>query len=354
MAKQENQYWRLPGKGFTSESSMPIFGGKSRLYLARDHLLRVNSNGWIENYRRFYFADIQGIVVWLNNTRQVWNALHLTICALFLLWLLAWDSVVARVILGCIAAFFFVMFLVNMLRGPTCLTRIQTRTGTEPLPSLQRLRKARQVIRQLQPYIEAAQGGLNPEEVPQRAAEFRSLAASAPQTYPVAMPAAQAPGTARRTNSYRGGMHVWMFGAFLLEAAALGINILSAGLASALFIMATVLPAAVLTIVALVKQSRSALATGVKTATWFGLVHMFLSFVGAYALLIAAIIENPKMTGDLGAIFIAMAQLDSPFSRGVYGFLAAFALIVALTGIITLLGARAAEPPKAGETSSQT
>src|SRR6058998_3858024 len=66
MPTREKDYRKLPGLGRDVVSI-------SRLYLARDHLLVVNSNGYIEEYKRFYFQDIQAIIIRKSITGQVWN-----------------------------------------------------------------------------------------------------------------------------------------------------------------------------------------------------------------------------------------------------------------------------------------
>ena len=84
MATKQKEYQRLPG-----QSSFFIVGVRSKLYLAKDHLLRVNSNGWTENYRRFYFTDIQAIVVNLTDGRRLSGfVVHFILCALCVVWLL--------------------------------------------------------------------------------------------------------------------------------------------------------------------------------------------------------------------------------------------------------------------------
>ena len=96
----ENEYIRLPGRGSVNEGFFTSASGKSRLFLGKDHLLRVNSNGWTENYRRFYFTDIQAVVVSLTNWRLIWNIVHAVIFALFILWLLKVENVPGRVTLA--------------------------------------------------------------------------------------------------------------------------------------------------------------------------------------------------------------------------------------------------------------
>ena len=161
MATEQNEYVRLPGRG-----SFIIVGTNSRLYLGKDHLLRVNSNGWTEKYRRFYFTDIQAIVVNCTNERAIWASIHGMFFTLFAVLTVAIHDNVARVVLGAIAFFFCQRLLVHLLRGPMCAAQIQTRLGAELLPSIKRMAGARKILDLLQPRIDAAQGTLNQTETP--------------------------------------------------------------------------------------------------------------------------------------------------------------------------------------------
>ena len=56
------------------------FGGKgatltyyARLYLGPDHLLQTASTGYSETYKRFYFRDIQAIVIRKTNAGLFWT-----------------------------------------------------------------------------------------------------------------------------------------------------------------------------------------------------------------------------------------------------------------------------------------
>ncbi len=60
---------------------------------------------------------------------------------------------------------FFGLFLVNLLRGPTCVCQIRTAVQTERLPTLKRLRTARKVIARLKPMIEQTQSPLAPAQL---------------------------------------------------------------------------------------------------------------------------------------------------------------------------------------------
>ena len=159
MANQK-EYRRLPG-----QNSLFFVGERSRLYLGKDHLLRVTSNGWTESYRRFYYTDIQAVVVRVTHWIWIWSLIHGALCIVFVLFLLADDDTGDRVIHGSIAGFFGALFLFNLFAGTTCETQIQTRVGTETLPSLKRLPKTRRALGMLQFEIDAVQGQLNPADM---------------------------------------------------------------------------------------------------------------------------------------------------------------------------------------------
>ncbi|HWB59984.1 MAG TPA: hypothetical protein VG733_10855 [Chthoniobacteraceae bacterium] len=333
------EYQRLPGR-----SGFLIWG--SRLYMARDHLLRISSNGWTENYRRFYFSDVQLIMVNPTNGQGFWIALHFVFCALFALCILGTDNTSLRIMWGAIALFFAVKMLLNFIGGPMCTTQIRTRIGVERLPSLKRMRNLRKVLATLRPLIDAAQGGLAAEDVPQRVAELQAHQA-ARQSYQASYqyaPAASAfaPSTVpeKRYNSYRGAAHGWNFGVFLLLAAAWALNVLSPGIPAATFVVVTTLAATGLTITALAKQGRSILEGPVRTVTWFGLGHVIISFVCGFVMMVAATVDDPAISNDQHAVMIAASKMHGPVVDGFYFFMAAYAAAVGIAGVITFMGAR--------------
>ena len=55
-SQSEHRYRRLPGRAFSLVS-------RDSLWLAEDHLLSVQSNRFSEDYRRYYFRDIQAFAI---------------------------------------------------------------------------------------------------------------------------------------------------------------------------------------------------------------------------------------------------------------------------------------------------
>ena len=154
-------YRKLPGRALA-------FSGIGRLWLADDHLLEVESLLFHERYRRFFLKDIAALVIRRTKVRLYWNLAHgilgvgggaVTAASIY------FGDQEARVFLwvfagmiGPFALLFLVLFLINSLLGPTCTCHLQTTSsGWHPLAAPARLRKARRVLAQLAPLIEAAQ-----------------------------------------------------------------------------------------------------------------------------------------------------------------------------------------------------
>jgi hypothetical protein len=150
-------YMRLPGRrrltaGFSRNS----------LWLGKDHLLHVINRGYTEDYRRFYYRDIQAILV-----RHTKSGLLITVIlailfvgsllALVASWLAAWPEFVWIPLAG--AALLWLLILVfHLIAGQTCVCHLRTAVQFEPLPSLFRVKTARKAIALLRQRVETEQG----------------------------------------------------------------------------------------------------------------------------------------------------------------------------------------------------
>jgi hypothetical protein len=199
----EKEYYRLTYP--RARSSMAVaFVGHSSLWLGKDHLLCVEAGlYYVETYKRFYFRDIQALIIVDSKRRVIWNWVLGSIAAIFLLGWIAvlwgsssndfWRGVIIGAIVTSIPA---LPLLINNLLGPTVTCYLRTAVQTEELASLKRLRRAHTVFARLRPLIVQAQGQLNPEGIPARmSALIESAQSPAATTYPVAgtvpQPAAQ-------------------------------------------------------------------------------------------------------------------------------------------------------------------
>jgi len=189
MPEDRIRYRRLPGK------RRGILMGSS-VWLGPDHLLLVKSARFREDYKRFYFRDIQAIVV------AEAPRFHLSTRSLLIgaLWLLAFlialaasfltRSTVAWVLGLCGLALVFAWVYISAVHS--CRCRILTAVSSDELPSLYRIWTARRFLARVEPHIAQVQGVIEGNWAD--AAEERQIGPLAEGRLPVGRGAAAMPG----------------------------------------------------------------------------------------------------------------------------------------------------------------
>jgi len=198
-------YRRLPGK-------KRGFGNWRTLWVGDDHLLSVASNGYTEEYTRYYFKDIKAILSRRTVRGKIWNALlaaAFAVCLLAFMRSLGNEATSWTVATAVLSSLMLAALITNILLGATCRCHILMPLGIHELPTLRRIRSVRRTLDTIGTCIKGSQGALTPEE------------ARAPAAYPHAqIPTPPLHGrleTARgkrQVQDYRGGMHLAAF--FLL------------------------------------------------------------------------------------------------------------------------------------------
>lgn len=150
-------YKKLPGRGRT-------WAGHARIWEGPDHLLLVLTQGFTEQYRRFFFNDIQGIVLQRTHTGKTWNAIWGGLLVFFGVLILVVNNDVGRIALACIAAPFGAGLVVNLALGPTCACYIRTAVQTERVVAITRVRDAEQFLARVEPLTLASQGELQTDQ----------------------------------------------------------------------------------------------------------------------------------------------------------------------------------------------
>jgi hypothetical protein len=183
-------YTRLPGSGRRGGFlTLAVATPRCSLWLGPDHLLSVDSQRYQEDYKRFYYRDIQAIIIRRTKRANLWSIFFAVLFQLFGSLTLALDPD-GRIIAGVMALAMAVFYLINRRLGPSCLCHLQTAVHLQELPSLKRLRTARKALDRLRPLIEQAQGALSREEL---------LAAAA-----VAPPLQSSPATGKSAGAFGG------------------------------------------------------------------------------------------------------------------------------------------------------
>ncbi len=320
-------YTKLPGRGLR-RAILAVTATRCRLWLAADHLLAVDYTIASEEYRRFYFRDIEAFIVRRTAQRQVWNWILL---ALLLLtagpFFVAWRSegsggfLITTLIF---AAFWSICLLVNTLRGPTCQTHIRTAVQLEQLPSLSRLPVARRVLRLLQPLIIEAQGAATSEEL--AAAPWMAA------TTPVG-PASAVRSEPKPPRADRGYLHGALFGLLIAEAALTAVAYFFGDEPISIFSLLAMLGGCVICVTALIRQGETDLSAAVRGLAKVALGYYALKSVIGFVYMMIFAVRNPGTPMVTG-----LEMVDEPgFSEVALGS-AGLGAAIGLIGLIVLLG----------------
>jgi hypothetical protein len=152
MARHDFPYRKLPGV------RRGIFSGAS-LWLGKDHILHVKNTRFAEDYRRYYFTDIEAI--YLQKTPRflpppaVVIAVILGLIAIVILSLSRRTAAVGGAWAGLLALSAYAAWLC-LFRS--CVCSIQTALGTDRLSCLHRISGARAAIEQITNQVLQTQG----------------------------------------------------------------------------------------------------------------------------------------------------------------------------------------------------
>jgi hypothetical protein len=166
LADTRQTYKKLPGsrRGVVFSAS---------LWAGADHLLSVKSAKFQEQYKRFYFRDIQAIVVtraprWVVSTPVLAAAVLLLAGVLIVRALL---PVLADWLWLPLAALSGVWLYISLAQS--CICRLYTAVSREDLPSVYRMWTARKALPELEEHIAKVQGVFTEKWA--EAAEMRAL-----------------------------------------------------------------------------------------------------------------------------------------------------------------------------------
>ncbi len=134
--------------------------GFSQVWLGQDHLLAVNSVRYIERYQRFFFADVQAIVMGDGPDRGGWQAAAALIAVLWMLFAAMTASSFARGFFVFTGLIGLALVIRDVIRGPRRRCIIQTAVSRELLTAVNRRKTARRFLDTVAPLIAAAQAGI--------------------------------------------------------------------------------------------------------------------------------------------------------------------------------------------------
>jgi hypothetical protein len=324
------EYTRLPGRRLLSA------WGTDSLWLGKDHVLSIKKRGYVEEYRRFYFRDIQAILMNQTNEGMVWNLLlgssfAILLFFLFLAWRV-WEWELGGLIAWSILTGLFLMgFLFNMIRGPICNCSLRTAVQVDRLPSLHRVRSALKMIRIIQPHIEAAQGTMSREQLFSLPLEF-----SAPAAVDFQEKGAEIQGIHHES----GRFHFALFGFLIANAFFTLLDLFYRN--ASLYVIGLVIVTCILVSIigAAVRQRNSDMNSALKRTVWFSFGLLIAIALGGYVDFFLYLLRYPRAVFNQWGIMQGMMKtspMESTFSIIFHIFCIFGSVLVGVTGMILLL-----------------
>ena len=320
MSNASKEYTRLPGK------KKNFLIGFYTLWLGTDHLLYIFSRFGIEDYKRFYFKDIQAVITQKTATGKIQNLILSIFCLLFSLVALYWEggwSVFNWSMAGLMAIF----LVINWLRGPTCVSHLQTAVQAEKLHSLYRLKTAKKVMNRLRLLVEHTQGKLAREDIIEKGVKASTVKISSVSTDTPDLP----------TGLDGMNVHKILFALLILNGLIGALDFFYNQVTITLFGTIISMAACVLVIIALVRQHGSNLKSSMHMITWVALGYLCINMFIGYIFYFVVIFRNPEMSHNQWELIKAISQMspwDSPKIMGIFIFSICSSLVVGLSGLI--------------------
>lgn len=331
--KNASPYRRLPGGRLTRYS----------LWQADDHLLHVQRREFTERYTRFYFRDIQAILVQRTSNHVILATVFVSLTILCALLAVTRENTGVAVFWWIMTTAFGAVAAWNWLLGPTCICYFFTAIDRYRVRSLSRVSIANQVIDILKPVIQRAQQDIDTmREMPEMAEKSSDQRMYLRQTHVHATHVR--PVTPPPVLHYHGTIHIAVFVLLLINGLLLGGVLLMHDFFSIGGYAATLLSLGVCAVIALVKQAGTDIPNSVKGFTWGMLGYMGVSFVTGFAFLTAALYKYVQAFGqELSSNEFTMVKASTYFSptefpvfTGIYLVLIASAWLVGALGLIFL------------------
>jgi hypothetical protein len=336
MAAKTSTYQRLPGKkkGFLI--------GYHTLWQGADHLLQIYSRLGAEDYKRYYFDDIQAIITRKTGSGRIQNIVIGTLFGLFCLFAVisggGWSVFHAAVA----AAILFIL-LVNILKGPTCETVLLTAVQTEKLHSLHRLKTTEPVMNRLRSIIERRQGRIDPNIFDKQSDYSSSQRTSRP-------PGGDRQRTLNAQRQERGRIHLFLFALLVADGLIIAANFMLTHTALTLMGSAITMLLGICVVVALVRQHQSNLKRRVRTLTWAALGYVCFSFIAGYIISMGIAFRHPEILRnqwELFKLFAATSPLESPLIMMVNIIAISGAAVIGIPGLFMLKNPQQAMRPSA-------
>jgi hypothetical protein len=316
MSDIKNSYNKLRGSSLLSSN---------KLYVGPDHMLSISSNFFSEKYLRFYFKDIQAIITRKTSKGKILNICFSVILTIFLFFAIilsrGWS-----VFFGVLSSICLILLIINILKGPTSVSYIQTSIQTFRLSALRRIKSAQKAITQLKTLIEETQGVLTGDLIERLRNREKSEDTYIP-FYKV-------------LKHENGIFHLSVFSLLALNAIFISIDIFYQNIVLSLISSTVVMAIVVLLIIALIKQKNSDLYKSIKVVTWSIIVYLCIITISSYAITLFVTIQNQEVAYnqlELLKKISALSPLSNSWLLGLSIFSLAYSSSIGISGILFIM-----------------
>lgn len=334
MASETSPYRRLPGK------KKSFLLGYHTLWQGSDHLLQIYSRFGIEDYRRFYFNDIQAIITRKTAAGKIENSVLGALFGLFVLLCVISGGDVWPVVYAIIAGMLALILLINFLKGPTCETYLMTAVQTEKLHSLHRIKTTQAVMNRLRSLIEQRQGRINPETIHQHSVRTGIQHLSQTLLYGDKQ-------IHRKLKHEKGRAHLLLFAFMIFEGLIGAAGFLFNHVALTLTGSAIMMLLGICVVLALVKQHESNLKRVLRTLTWAALGYVCFSFAIGYIISLGLAFKHPEILRnqwELFKLFSSTTPWESPLMMTAHIVDLSGAILIGIPGFFLLKNPHQAIP----------
>ena len=296
MAAKDAPYRRMPGRPFALFTTASLWQGE-------DHLLFVETVLFREQHKRFYFNDIQSIVLQRTGTHLVLSSVWTALALLFFTLALAASGPVY--VTGTLAVIFGSALLVNIIKGPTCMVYLQTAVQIQKISCLKRVRTAGKALTRIKTLVEERQGTW------QRQQSGAARQNAPPVGVNTSVAVVMRPHEAQPKGRYKSLLHRILFSVLLamgvLGTVQLFLKSLPIGFLEALLHAA----ALILSIVALARWFRHIKGSLIAKINWMAFFFICLVTGVGYVLFFVVTLRNPELNYHHWAMFKLMFELQA-------------------------------------------
>lgn len=319
------------------------FGGRignltsnSFIWLAGDHMLVCEDSQFIEKYKRFYFKDIQALIV-----KRTINSLITSIVLFILtagsLWFLAHARKGWNIFWEILAGIEFFILMVNIVKGQSCLTYIQTAVQKERLKGIKRVKRVEKLLKSIGPLIRSFQGEIDPQLFE---AQYEGLLEKAQKAQALQPPPIEQDSL----------LHTVLFFVFLIWSLLVGAVYLYSNVVIYIVILVIYAILAILSIMAVVKQTRIKIKPAIRNWTWGALVVMVVSLILGYFTLCFAIgFTSTRASHDVDPYSMTMDILkyipDNHVIRTIILIVFYTSLLIGIVGVFLSARPRGVDKP---------